>query len=249
MDEHEIRSRLSQISTRWSLLREAHGEARDSVQRAQAALFERYQGAAYRYLAAILRSADAADEVFQEFAVRFLRGQFRGATPDKGRFRQYLKTSLSRLATDHHRKRQRSAVPVADPAGNAGYLEAGEPEAAAFEECWRTELLENTWKALAEAQRESGSPYYAALRLYSENPAARSREIAARLNEELQPERPFTEAGIRQTVHRARKQFAGLLIDEVAASISSDDLDEVEEELGALQLLGYCRSTLADRRK
>lgn len=250
MEESELRSRLSRISTRWSLLRDAHGEDGDHVLRAQTELFERYRGAAYRYLVAILRSADAADDVFQDFSLRFLRGDYHRATPEKGRFRNYLKTSLSRLAVDYHRKRRRVGVPLADPARDPE-SPAGETEfeTAEFETCWRTGLLENAWSALAKLEAETGTLYYSTLRYYSEHPGSRSKDIAMALTESLHPERPFTADGIRQTVHRARKRFSDLLIDETATSIGSSDLDEVEEELAALKLLDYCRGTLNERRK
>ena len=249
MEETELRSRLSRISTRWSLLRNAHGADLDQVQQGQAELFERYRGAAYRYLVAILRDADAADDVFQEFSLRFLKGDFHRATPEKGRFRNYLKTALSRMAVDHHRRRRREglglAEAAADLAGSTDEAEAGREE---FEECWRTELIENAWRALAEVEAQTGTPYYAALRCYSEHPEARSQEIAAKLTAALQPERPFSAEGVRQIVHRARHRFSNLLIDEVAASIGSSDLEEVEAELAALALLGYCRAALIERR-
>ena len=37
-------------------------------------LLQRYQGVVYRYLLGSLRDADAADELFQEFALRCLQG-------------------------------------------------------------------------------------------------------------------------------------------------------------------------------
>jgi hypothetical protein len=121
-------------------------------------------------------------------------------------------------------------------------------QTAEFDSCWRTQVLENTWDALAAVERESGCPYFRALRLYSEHPEARSHEIATLLTAELQPERPFSADGIRQIVHRARSQFSDLLIDEIASSIESGDLDLIEQELATLELLDYCRSALTRRR-
>src|SRR5437660_9775525 len=92
MDEDRLQERLSQLSTCWTLLGQAHAGAGDLESRAQAALIERYQGAVYRYLMGILRDPDAADEVFQEFALRIVRGDFHKADPARGRFRHYVKT-------------------------------------------------------------------------------------------------------------------------------------------------------------
>ena len=87
--------RLSQISTMWSALMRAHAGTQDEDPRLLAGQIERYHGAAYRYLAAATGDPDVAAELFQEFAVRFLRGYFRQADPDRGRFRDYLPSSGS----------------------------------------------------------------------------------------------------------------------------------------------------------
>ena len=49
-------------------------------------------------------------------------------------------------------------------------------------------------------------------------------------------------------LHRAREQFANLLLDEVEQSLDDPSHDDLEEELIELQLIEYCRDALADRR-
>src|SRR4051812_28898735 len=99
MDDEE---RISRIQTRWTVLLQAH-QGGDAAQQAQAEMVLRYHGAAYRYLLAMLREPTQAEELAQEFAVRFLRGDFRNASPEKGRFRDFLKTALRNLARKHWR--------------------------------------------------------------------------------------------------------------------------------------------------
>src|SRR6478736_4507380 len=82
----------------WTALVRAHGSEAEADHKLLAGLIERYQGAAYRYLTAATGDPDVAADLFQEFAVRFLRGDFRRATPDRGRFRDYLRTVLINLA-------------------------------------------------------------------------------------------------------------------------------------------------------
>src|SRR5437868_15369064 len=108
MDAAELSQRLSRIDTLWTMLLRAHGGEPGAVQDAQCKLLERYRGAVYRYLLGAVRDADAAEELAQEFALRFVRGDFRRASPDRGRFRSYLKTALIHLVTDYHRARQRA---------------------------------------------------------------------------------------------------------------------------------------------
>src|SRR5947207_152703 len=95
-DEH-----LSRIATRWTMVFAAH-RGPDSVERGMLpTLLLRYSGAAYRYLLGAVRDPDRAEDLCQEFAVRFLRGDFHRAAPGRGRFRDYLKTALVNLVNDH----------------------------------------------------------------------------------------------------------------------------------------------------
>src|SRR5262245_57328630 len=97
-----LESRLSGISTLWSTFFQAH-KSGDAAVAARQALLERYSGAVYRYLLGAVRNEDTAADLTQEFALRFLRGDFHRADPQRGRFRDYLKTSLIHLVNDHHR--------------------------------------------------------------------------------------------------------------------------------------------------
>src|SRR4051812_44626670 len=103
MDEHEVRHRLSRITTLWTVLFQAHQGTARAASLAQQRLFQRYGGAVYRYLLAALRDPDAAEEVAQDFALRFVRGDFKRADPERGRFRDYLRASLIRAVRDYER--------------------------------------------------------------------------------------------------------------------------------------------------
>ena len=97
---------LSQIQTLWSVVELAHGD-NTAMQSAQQKMLDRYGGAVRRYALAALRDEDAADEVFQEFALKFVRGDFRGADPGKGRFRAFVKTVVYRLIVDYQRRKKK----------------------------------------------------------------------------------------------------------------------------------------------
>src|SRR5215218_5179677 len=99
-------SRLSRIETLWPAVERAHGAPPEESAAAMWDLLRRYRGAVYRYLAGAVRDPDAADELFQEFALRFLRGDFRRADPGRGRFRDYVKSALINLVNDHHSRRR-----------------------------------------------------------------------------------------------------------------------------------------------
>src|SRR5690606_11807256 len=97
--------RLSQISTQWSQLRQAFGSSSHTARSSMDATIERHCGAVYRYLLGATRDEEAAEELFQEFALRFLRGDFANVRPERGRFRRYLKTVLINMVNDLHRER------------------------------------------------------------------------------------------------------------------------------------------------
>jgi RNA polymerase sigma-70 factor (ECF subfamily) len=193
---------------------------------------------------------EAAEVLTQEFAVRFVRGDFSNANPERGRFRDFLKTALQNLATDYHRERLRQ--PAHLPA-DAALLAAPEtPSAQAwtsdeeFLRHWRKTLLDSAWEAMAETQTPSGPPFYEVLRRRTKNPETPAAELAVQLGKDLGQE--FTEAGIRQILKRARSQYADLLLEEIAHSLQTDEPDRLEQELIDLDLFRYCQSALAKRR-
>jgi len=241
-DEH-----LSQIPTLWSVVRRAHGDRITQLRQAQETMIERYGGAARRYLLGALRDEDAADEVYQDFVVKFLRGDFRSADPEKGRFRSFLKTILYRMIVDYQRGRKRSPTPqlpddrITPVAGEQPPREEDE----AFTRSWREALLAKAWQALQREQEESGKPVHAVLRYRVDHPDLRSPELAAGLAGQLG--REISPANVRVMLHRARERFANLLLDEVEQSLDAPGRDELEAELIDLQLIEYCRPVLANR--
>lgn len=250
MNEAELHSRLSRISTMWTLLNQAQASPRDDSHAALVALIERYQGAAYRYLLGAVRNPDVADDLFQEFALRLAQGAFRSVDPQRGRFRDYLKSSLYHLVVDYQKRQRKAHRPLEDQA-----IEPAAPEwdpdqsDEQFVQNWRDEMLAKAWTALQESERCGGQPYFSVLRFRAEHPDASSAQMAAALSQQLQPNIPLTETGIRKTLQRARSHFAALLIAEVARSLGNPTDDELEEELIAVGLLAYCRSALHQRRK
>jgi RNA polymerase sigma-70 factor (ECF subfamily) len=246
MDPDELHERLSQIKTHWSLVFQMHHGPREADPAAPQALLMRYYGAVYRYLRGMLRDPDAAQELTQEFAVRILRGDFKHADPQRGRFRDFLKTAVRHLVIDYWRRREREKeaaqpLPVDSALGPAAPADENNADAE-FLASWREELLLRAWEALAQVQQDSGGPYYTVLHSKSAHPEIRSAEMAARLTNELG--KPFTEAGVRQLLHRARDKFAELLLEEVARSLPGASPAEREQELIELGLLDYCKSPL-----
>jgi len=238
MTQAESMERLSRINTLWTMVRQAHDQGSGSADNAQRVLMERYCAAVHRYLLGALRDEEAADELFQEFALRFLRGDFRRTESGKGRFRDYVRTVLIHLVNDHHRARKRTtALPENTAAPSA--LEAD--DATRFVDSWRVELMNHAWTALEKAQPS----YHAVLLLHVQNPSAESAEIAERLTQQLG--KPITSTNARVTLHRARERFAELLLAEVIRSLDEPTDEELVHELKALSMQKVCEAALQKR--
>jgi RNA polymerase sigma-70 factor (ECF subfamily) len=233
---------LNRISTPWTLVRLAHAGSEPAAAAAQRLLLQRYCGAVYRYLRGALHDEEAALELFQEFVLRFLRGDFRRADPAAGRFRDYLRTALIHLVTDYHRDRQARPQPLPPDLVQPPPPPAeGAADETAFLQSWREELVNRAWEALAEAK----PVFHAVLVFHVENPEVASPQMAERLTAQLG--KPFTAAHVRVTLHRAREKFAELLLDEVVHSLGTCTDAELVEELQALRLLGLCAPALERR--
>jgi RNA polymerase sigma-70 factor (ECF subfamily) len=244
--EHPDRDpKLHEIDTPWSEILRAHrgeGEAHD----ARVRLVLRYTGAVRRYLTWVLRDTDTAAELAQEFAVRVLRGDFRRADPSRGRFRDFVRTAALNLVHDHHRRRK--ARPVTASAGIPEPVAPPDPSVEADEEFLRSlrkELFSRAMDALAVYQERTGRPYHDVLSLRTGDPQLTSSQMAGILSTRLG--RPVNAAWVRQTLRRARGCLADLLVDEVAATLGNDTPDELEQELIALDMLGYCQDGLRRR--
>ena len=129
----------------------------------------------HRYLLKALKDPDAAEELDQEFAVRFLRGDFRHGDPSRGRFRDYVKRAVQNLMKDYYRRRRRDGtVPIVPGLSEPAALDDGlEQFERQFLLSWRTDLLDRAWNGLDELERETGQPHYTILRLRVDDPGSR----------------------------------------------------------------------------
>src|SRR5262245_9673578 len=112
MTPDEQAEHLDRITTHWTLLAGAHSGGEEAAATARRELLRRYGGAAYRYLLGALRDRDAAEELSQEFALRFIRGDFRRADPARGHFRHFVKAALCNLIIDYRKRQRRRPLPL-----------------------------------------------------------------------------------------------------------------------------------------
>ena len=225
-------------------MRRAHAADESSTESAQQLLLERYGGAIQRYLLAAVRDEHVADELFQEFAVKLVKGDFKKADPEIGKFRSYVKTSLFRLVASYYRKnsarKERNLDQLPDVDSKA--QEIGSREDEEFLLVWRDGILAKAWSGLETAEANGGPPYYTILRLRIENPAASSPELSELISNSVGKQ--VTSGNARVQIHRAREKFAHSLFETIADSLEKPTREAVEAELIEVRLIEYCRDAL-----
>ena len=181
-----------------------------------------------------MTNPDLAEELCQEFALRFLRGDFRHARPERGRFRNYIKAALRNLVHDYHR---RQPPPAEQLPSESQLPPAAIPSDDDFSEIWSSELMLRAWAALQADSLAHGNHYCDALRLKAEDPARRAEVVAALLTERCGT--AYSGTTVRQMLRRGREKFAALLREAVRESLPADESDNVDQELADLGLLAY----------
>lgn len=243
--EDDFNHRLSRITTIWSQVRDAHASHASNA--GYQKLFERYRGAAYQYLLGATRNPDVAEDLFQEFATRLCSGKFATADPDRGKFRNFLRTALINLINDYRRKHSRAGT-----SSNCEEVQAREEPLDELDrlyiESLRDDLLNVTWNLVRCFEQELGQPYYTVLRSRISQPELNSEAFAAWLNEQSGGQSQYTAASIRKTLQRARAYFSDVLIEEVAQRLGTHQLAEIEQELIDLGLHAYCKEDFNRRR-
>lgn len=246
MEAGEPKAKLSELLTQTTLLYQAQNGTPEQADAAKQLLMLRYSGAVHRYLLKVVGDPEVARDLNQEFSVKFLEGRFRHFDPSRGRFRDYLKRALRNLMVDHFRKRQGAAqLDTSMEVNIVGDVGLGDFDRQ-FLVSWRQDLLARAWDSLHAYETNTGKPFHEVMRLRLAHPGMRSPELAEELARRIG--RPMTAGNLRQILHRARDKFTEFLVDEVRVSLKHPTREEVEEELGDLQLLELCRPTLTKLR-
>lgn len=233
--------RIDAIQTRWSLVRGAHLAGKpESVAEMRQVLVLRYISAIKRYVGAIVRNRDDADELAQDVVLRLMRGDFAGADPSKGRFRDLLKTAIRNMIRNHWEKSARRQ------ASNAGLDQVTDnferEQDADFTAVWRRSVVDHTWARLLAEDGGVASASYKLLRLRVEYPDATSEDLAAKMSEILGS--PLRADACRQMLRRVRGRFTAHLLDEIRAGLDDESDELVHDDLASLGLLDWVKDYL-----
>ncbi len=228
------KDRLTEIPTEWTLIRTAHAPGADGEAVANEAavamerLIGRYHDAVGRYLKVKLRDEHLADEVSQEFWTKLLSRKLAGADPEKGRFRDYLRTILQRLIIDHFRGRKSLPLPPGD-------LTDANATDADFDQVWRDSVIKRVWARLENYELATPKNRYSTvLQLRVAHPDAPIEAIAELLGIHVGAEvRPDA---FRKSLQRARSKFLELLIQELRDTIHPAEPEDIKAEIYELGL-------------
>jgi len=230
----EERSYLGAITTRWSLLGRAHEGSASLAREARHTLVLRYLPAIRRYVGAMLERDQDADDVTQDVVVRLLAGDFAGADPERGRFRDFLKVAIRNMVRNRWASQKRRRSVDLDVGNLADERDDADDDPWLAE--WRKGVLDLAWTSLEKYQKERpGSVAYTVLRLRVDHADDNSEQLAERLSQAVG--QTVRAEALRQRLHRARAQFADLLIAEVAKGLHEPTPERIEEELVALELV------------
>jgi RNA polymerase sigma factor (sigma-70 family) len=222
-------------TTHWSVVLTAARDAEPQAAEALEKLCGSYWYPLYAYVRKTGRTVEDSQDLTQEFFARLLEKQYLGlATPERGRFRTFLLSSLKNfLANDwkraHRQKRGGRAAFLSIDAEVGETLYAAEPVDTAdpeklYEKRWAGTLLDRTLNRLRQDYASTGrAQLFDELKVFvwGERGDASYSEVAAHLQ--------LSEGAVKVAVHRLRHRFRELLRAEIADTVA--DAHDIDEEL------------------
>lgn len=223
-------------TTHWSLVLRAGNRADQLADSALASLCQRYWFPLYAFARRRVGDVHEAQDLTQEFFARLLeKNVLASASPERGRFRSFLLTSLKNfLANEWDRTqaqkrgggRERLSLDWQDGESRLGLEPSHEltPERL-FERQWTLTLLEHVVSRLqAEFVTAGKERQFELLKITLTGEQSSYSDIAVAL--------ATSEESARQAAHRLRKRYRELLREEVAQTVETPE--EVEDEIGRL---------------
>jgi len=245
-ESDEASLELGNIQTQWSLVRRAHQTSMfgASASEARNALVMRYASAIRRFVQMVVRDPQLADELSQDAMVRLLKGDFAGADPNRGRFRDLLKTAVRNMARNHWTKEKRRSPVDFD----LTLLDGDDDEVSAeldakWTSQWRENVMGIVWDQLKAWERSQTASFpYTILKLRSEFPDDSSQQLADRLS--IATGREFKADTTRQQLRRSRVRFVELLVAEIASGLPDASPENLKDELSDLGLFESVKDVL-----
>ena len=224
-------------TTHWSLVSQARGDS-PQAQAALEVLCGRYWYPIYAFLRRRGSGPENASDLTQDFFATLLEKEYlEDADRQRGRFRTFLLTAVSRFAAKAHERdqaqkrgggRQRISLDIAEGESRYQHEPADNwtPEKI-FARRWALTILDAALARLRKDHQESGrTALFEALKVYltGDSGAPPLAEVARRLS--------MTEGAVKVAVHRLRERYRQALREEIGQTVAEPA--DVEDELKAL---------------
>jgi RNA polymerase sigma-70 factor (ECF subfamily) len=227
------------VTTHWSVVVKAGQSDTPRVHQALSHLCETYWYPLYTYVRKRGYSPEDAQDLTQEFFARLLERKWVSeANQERGRFRSFLLSAMNHFLADEWDKARAqkrgggvTKVPLQLGTAETRYgVEPADPitPEQSFERRWALTLLEQVLKCLQQDYEQEGkAKLFAELRfaISADQAAIPYAELAARLG--------MSEAAIRVSVYRLRKEYRQALRAQIAETVT--DEAEVAAELAYLR--------------
>jgi RNA polymerase sigma factor (sigma-70 family) len=221
--------------TNWSLILAARDRASPRAREALSALCQAYWYPLYAFIRRQGHSADAAEDLTQEFFARFLETDFLAAVDrDKGRFRAFLLAACKHFLAN---RRDHDKAQIRGGAHRIVSIDTTEAEGryrlepvhhltpeALFERRWALTLLDQVFEQLRHEFDQAGkSDQFEALKstLTGDRCGVPYARIAERLG--------TTEGAVQVAAHRLRRRYRAALRARIAATV--DDPARIDDEI------------------
>jgi RNA polymerase sigma-70 factor (ECF subfamily) len=230
-------------TTHWSLIVQAAGQEGEATRAALSDLCAAYWYPVYAFIRRRGHSAEDARDLAQEFFATLLeKGYLADADRERGRFRAFLLTAVSRFVSKQHERAAAAKrggglrpLPLDFSDGESRYLREPShdwtPERI-FARRWALTLLDRTIARLRAEHESAGKlPLFDALKVFltGEAGAPPLRQVAQLLG--------MSEGAVKVAVHRLRQKYRETLREEIAQTVAAqeDVDDELRQLLAALR--------------
>lgn len=230
-------------TTAWTVVLSAKDPNAEDFRKSLEYLVQTYWKPVYMFVRSKGRSHDRSKDLTQEFFALFLEKNFLDKVDrEKGRFRTFLLTAVTRFLMNAHARSRalkrggglkplQSLDALKDEEIGTGWEPAeGESAEEAFNRNWARVLLERVFERLRETcEKQDKVIYYDVLRMqFFETGSDGSRLSYKDIAQQLK----ITEIDVTNYLHRAKKIYKDLLREEIRSYVATEEA--VEEEIREL---------------
>jgi RNA polymerase sigma factor (sigma-70 family) len=226
-----------------------------------ASFFDVYQLPVRKFFMCLCGNAHEADEQFQEFAVKFLSGAFDSFEPDKGRFRDYLKTALRNQVKRSYKKGANFLVPIPEDmdAADPNALQPIENALREFDTIEGEQIKQMVDSDMQADEADGKNQYHSLLQFAVDYQRERLHEYTVSGGRTKIPVAAIadffldrfgetvTSDTAKQRMFRAKVMYASKMIDEIGVRVTDPSHSAIREASRELGLAVYVESELLRR--